>query len=207
MADNERLNKHGSWGADAKDVDLLYHQMGADVEHQYVVFALADEEYGIPILKVQEIISLPEVTILPRSPDYIRGIINLRGNIIPLIDLRVRFDVTLKELDRYSVVIIVQIPGGEGQRKTLGLIVDGVSDVLSMSPDHIMDVPAFSSAIDTAFIINIGKIDDRLIIILDIDRILTESERSSLARMSSRGFGTGVGEGSPDGDAQGRRRD
>ncbi len=163
---------------DDEEEDMLVSQLNMDITNQYVVFSVEDEEYGIPILSVQEIISLPNLTRMPGVPDYIPGIINLRGNIIPLYVLRSRFNMTEEELTDNSIVIIVQT--GEDKKKTVGFIVDAVSDVVSITEENLSETPEFSSTVDVKYIEKIGKVGNRLIIIINLTNFFTESENTAL---------------------------
>ncbi len=161
---------------DNEDEDMLVSQLNMDVTNQYVVFSVGEEEYGIPILSVQEIISLPNLTRIPGIPEYIPGIINLRGNIIPLYILRSKFRLTLEELGEDTIVIIVQI--GTGQTKTVGLIVDAVSDVVSITAEDQRETPDFNGNIDVSFVDRIGQIGQRMVILISLDNFFTEKEIS-----------------------------
>lgn len=161
---------------DHEEEDMLVSQLNMDITNQYVVFSLENEEYGVPILSVQEIISIPNLTRIPGVPDFIPGIINLRGNIIPLYMLRSRFKLTPRELDENTIVIIAQVGNG----KTVGFIVDSVSDVLSITEDNLSETPEFNSTIDVKFVEKIGRIGNRMIIVMNLKNFLTESEAEAL---------------------------
>ncbi|WP_053228270.1 chemotaxis protein CheW [Spirochaeta cellobiosiphila] len=161
-------------GEDKEDEDMLVSQLNMDVSNQYVVFSVGEEEYGIPILSVQEIISMPNLTKLPGVPEFIPGIINLRGNIIPLYVLRSKFELTLHELDKNTIVIIVQI--GDAKMKTVGFIVDAVSDVVSIDKENLRDTPEFSGNVDVRYVDKIGHIGSRMIILIDLDSFFSEKE-------------------------------
>ncbi len=163
---------------DDDEEDLLVSQLNMDISNQYVVFSVENEEYGVPILSVQEIISLPNLTRIPGVPDYIPGIINLRGNIIPLYELRNKFNLTAKELSSDTIVIIAET--GMESKRTVGFIVDTVSDVVSITEENLSDTPEFSNAIDTKFIQKIGKIANRMIIIINLGDFFSEDEKSVL---------------------------
>ncbi|MBN2618825.1 MAG: purine-binding chemotaxis protein CheW [Spirochaetales bacterium] len=175
---NERLSEISNIDEDSEEEDLLVSQLNMDITNQYVVFSLANEEYGVPILSVQEIISIPNLTRIPGAPDYIPGIINLRGNIIPLYMLRRRFKLDVKELDENTIVIIAQI----GDGKTVGFIVDSVSDVLSISAENLSETPDFNSSIDINFVDKIGRIGSRMIILMNLNRFLTDKEAEALEK-------------------------
>ena len=156
--------------------DMLVSQLNMDVTNQYVIFSVGEEEYGIPILAVQEIISMPNLTRIPGVPEYIPGIINLRGNIIPLYVLRSKFNLELQELDSNTIVIIVQI--GKEHKKTVGMIVDAVSDVASITEENLRETPDFSGSIDVRFVEKIGQIGQRMVIIVSLENFFTETEIS-----------------------------
>ncbi len=163
---------------DDDEEDLLVSQLNMDITNQYVVFSVDKEEYGLPILSVQEIISLPLVTRIPGVPDYIPGIINLRGNIIPLYALRTKFHMQEQKLDENSIIVIVQT--GSESNKTVGLIVDSVSDVVSITEEDFQKAPDFTESIDENFIEKIGHIGNRMIIIIDMVKFFSESDRKVL---------------------------
>ena len=168
-----------------EEEDLLESQLNMDITNQFVVFSIEDEEYGVPILSVQEIISLPNLTRMPGVPDYIAGLINLRGNIIPLYLLRTRFNLEERELNDNSIVIIAQT--GEGNSKTIGFVVDSVSDVLSITSDDIIETPDLTSSIDDSFIDHIGHIGSRMIIIIDMKRFLTHKDSLIFDNITNKG--------------------
>ncbi|MBI9107021.1 MAG: chemotaxis protein CheW [Spirochaetales bacterium] len=167
---------------DHEDEDMLVSQLNMNVSNQYVVFSVGDEEYGIPILAVQEIISLPNLTRIPGIPEYIPGIINLRGNIIPLHLLRSKFQLSLEALNNNTIVIIVQI--GDKQKKTVGLIVDAVSDVASITEENQRETPDFSGNIDVSYVEKIGQIGQKMVIIINLERFFTEKEISVIENAS-----------------------
>lgn len=156
--------------------EFLVSQLNMDITNQYVVFTVGKEEYGIPILSVKEIISMPEITHVPEVPDYIPGIINLRGSIIPLYILHKNFSQEIKKIDENSIVIIVQTEFG----KTVGFIVDTVSDVVSISPENQISTPDFNGSIDVKFVEKIGHIGNRLIIIISIENLFTKEEKETI---------------------------
>lgn len=144
-------------------------------ERQLVVFSLLDEDYGIDIYKVQEIIQYRDITYVPKAPVFVKGVINLRGRIIPVIDLKERFGLPEKEVTPDTRIIVVEISS-----QTVGLIVDSVTEVLRI-PKSDIEPPPPVTTIEADFIEGVGKLDERLIIILDIDRILTKEEKLELA--------------------------
>lgn len=172
------MNERAMKLEDDEEEDLLVSQLNMDISNQFVVFSVEDEEYGVPILSVQEIISLPNLTRIPGVPEYIPGIINLRGNIIPLYELRSKFNLEKRELDSNTIVIIAQT--GNEKKRTVGFIVDSVSDVLSITPENLSETPEFSQAVDARFIEKIGKIGNRMIIIINLTDFFSENEQAVL---------------------------
>ena len=150
----------------------------AEQELQLVTFRLANEEYGLPITKVREINRLVPVTKLPQTPSFVEGIINLRGLIIPVIDLRKRFEMPITDHDDDTRIIIVDISG-----QIVGITVDAVTEVVRLNRANIEPSPA-TVAVDSQYIDGVGKIDDRLIILLDIDKILTSQEELAVKHIS-----------------------
>ncbi len=138
---------------------------------KFLTFFLAGEEYGLEILKVQEIIGMMDITPVPRSPDHIRGVINLRGKVIPIVDLRLRFGMTAAERTAETCIIVV-----EANRIQTGIVVDQVSEVLDIPQDNIEDAPAFGADVQTDYILGIGKAQGRVRLLLDIDRVLSGQE-------------------------------
>ena len=148
-------------------------------EIQLVVFTLKQGdtvcEYGVPITQVQEIIPMAKPTRLPQVPDFVEGIINLRGKIIPIIDLKKRFDMEATEITSDTRSVVVEVSG-----QTVGIIVDEVSEVLRLSKDNIEPPPAAIGGITAEYLTGVGKLEDRLLILLDMDKILTEQEKAEL---------------------------
>ena len=145
-------------------------------EEQLVVFTLANETYGIAISTVNEIIRMQDITEVPRTPDFVEGVINLRGRIVPVIDLRKRFGLEAAEATQASRIMVVELQG-----LTVGMIVDSVSEVLRLPTDSIEPTPAIASGVDSAYLKGVGKWDDRLIILLDIEKVLYQSEQEEVA--------------------------
>lgn len=140
---------------------------------QYVSFFLSGEQYGIPIMKVQEIIRHTDLTRVPQASEFIEGVLNLRGRVIPVVDLRTKFCLPLKEHDKNTRIVVVEVKG-----KVIGMTVDGVSEVLSINADEIDPTPQLGTRVRSEYISGMGKVGDRLMILLDIDRVLSESEQS-----------------------------
>ena len=138
---------------------------------KYLTFALGQEEYGLPVLKVREIIKMMTVTSVPQVPSYVRGVINLRGTVIPVIDLRLKFGMPDVEASAHTCIVVVQ---GErtGRRVMLGIIVDHVSEVLNISGEEIERTPDFGETLDTQFMLGMAKVKGQVKILLDLDAIL-----------------------------------
>lgn len=159
-------------------MDAIFEK--AIVVHQLASFKLAGEEYGIDIAVVQEIVRMSTVTRVPRAPEFIEGVINLRGKIVPVLDLRKRFGMPAVEPTKATRIIIIEVAG-----KTVGLIVDAVREVLRLSSDAIDPTPEMvTSEVDAAFFKGVGKLEDRLIILLDLNRLLDAGELSALGTVA-----------------------
>lgn len=142
--------------------------------HQYLSFFLGGEEYATDILTVQEIKGWDTVTRVPYSPDYILGVINLRGSIVPVVDLRVRFSLEKAEFDAATVVIVVHVAGTRGER-IVGIVVDAVSDVYTVPSENIQPPPDVMGSVDHMFVVGLANLDNKLLIILDIERLVISS--------------------------------
>ena len=151
----------------------------SDDGQQYLTFVLAGEEYGVDILRVQEIKGWDSVTHIPNTPKYVRGVINLRGTIVPIIDMRIRFNLEQLAYGPTTVVIVLKVMSENGDR-IMGVVVDGVSDVYNMSDEAIKAAPDFGSAVDTAFVKGLATVNDKMVIILDIDHMLNSRELSEV---------------------------
>ena len=150
---------------------------------KYLTFALGREEYGLEILKVREIIGIMDITAVPRTPGYVRGVINLRGQVISVIDLRAKFGMEAREKTDETCIIVVEIRGDRGRKLSTGIVVDKVKEVLNVPTDTIEDAPTFGEAVPTDFILGMGKIGDSVKILLDIDKVLSSGEIVELAEI------------------------
>lgn len=148
-------------------------------EVQLVAFRLSNEEYGVSITQVQEIIRRSEPTRIPQTPPFVEGVINLRGNLIPIIDLKKRFKLPESETDDNTRIVIVEV-----EDQTVGIIVDAVSEVLRLTTDAIEPPPPGVATIEAEYLKGVGKIEDRLLILLDIDKLLTTREKKDLKNVS-----------------------
>ncbi len=145
---------------------------------KYLTFALHTEEYGLEILKVREIIGYMAITKVPRTSEYIKGVINLRGQVIPIIDLRLKFGMPEAEVTEKTCIIVVEALK-DGMEKQVGVIVDGVSEVLDISQEQIEPAPEFGGSVDRALILGMAKIESKIVILLDIDRVLFDGDFSA----------------------------
>lgn len=139
--------------------------------NQYVTFQLGTETYGISILKLNEIIAYQSCTNIPHVPSFIKGVLNLRGIVVPVIDLRERFGMQIKDYDQFTVIMILDVSG-----RIMGLVVDAVSDVITLNKEDIKPRPHFSTGISTEFIFGMGIKDRKFVILLDVDRLLSDEE-------------------------------
>lgn len=156
----------------------------AELAGKYLTFKLADEEYGLEILKVREIIGMMSVTKVPRTPAFIRGVINLRGKVIPIIELRTKFGMEPTE-DTDETCIIVADVSQDGDIVQMGIIVDTVSEVLDINGNEIEPAPSFGSSINTDFILGIAKVKETVKILLNIEKVLTKGEAAIAAETQS----------------------
>jgi purine-binding chemotaxis protein CheW len=147
----------------------------ANKEGKYLTFSLAGEEYGIGILKVKEIIGLMPITVVPQTPTYIKGVINLRGKVIPVIDLRLKFTIQSAEYTERTCIIVVEITTA-GRTILMSILVDSVSEVLNIKGTDIEETPAFGTKLNTEFILGMAKVGGGIKILLDIDRVLSVEE-------------------------------
>jgi len=146
-----------------------------DLGGKYLTFVLLEEEYGLEILKVREIIGMMDITAVPRTPDFVRGVVNLRGKVIPVIDLRSKFGMQTAEATDETCIIVVDVGNVE-----MGIIVDKVSEVLNVPSEDIEPPPQFGVSVDTDFILGMGKTNNRVTILLDISKVLTGEDMATL---------------------------
>jgi len=153
---------------------------------KYLTFEVGQEVYGLEILKVQEIIGIMRVTRVPGTPAFIRGVINLRGKVIPLVDLRSKFGLPAKEDTERTCIIVVQVRR-ESQVLTMGIIVDEVKEVSVIGAAQLEPIPEFGGTIDTGFLLGVGKTGTRFVMLLDVDHVLLGSELASVAQAQAQG--------------------
>jgi len=156
----------------SESIENMTDQPGAT--SQYLTFMLGSEEFGVDILRVQGIQGWESATPIPNSPDYVLGVTNLRGSVVPIIDLRRRFALADQEFGPTTVVIVVKVESST-QNRTIGMVVDGVSEVYSVDTDEVQPTPDFGSNVDTRFIKGLATMDERLLILLEIDDLLNET--------------------------------
>jgi purine-binding chemotaxis protein CheW len=159
---------------------------GLEQQGQYLTFILGGEVFAIGILNIKEIIKYAQLTEVPRMPEFIRGVINLRGSVVPVIDLRSRFGKPASAVSRRTCIVIIEVIYDD-ELHVVGMMVDGVNEVLEIAPGEIEPPPSFGAKIRADFIRGMGKVDGKFVIILDVDHVLSMDELSSLA-----GVGTAV---------------
>ncbi|MHB0927219.1 MAG: chemotaxis protein CheW [Gallionellaceae bacterium] len=138
---------------------------------ELLTFTLGNEEYGIDILKVQEIRGYDAVTTIANSPEFIKGVINLRGIIVPIVDMRIKFKLGNITYNELTVVIILNVAN-----RVVGIVVDGVSDVIALTAEQLKPAPEFSSSLDMQYIMGLGTVDERMIIVMDIEKLMTSRD-------------------------------
>jgi purine-binding chemotaxis protein CheW len=150
---------------------LTANTKAKSVAGEYLTFVLGTEEYGLEILKVQEIRGYDAVTQIANTPDFIKGVVNLRGKIVPIVDLRIKFHLGKVEYDEFTVVIILNLNG-----RVVGIVVDGVSDVVALKDDQIRDVPSLVTSIDTKYIVGLATVEQQMLILVDIEQLMSSQE-------------------------------
>lgn len=153
-------------------------------DNQYLTFTLGEELYALAIPGIKEIIEFGQFTVVPLMPDYVRGVINLRGAVVPVVDLAARFGQPRSKISRRSCTVIIEVHNDDGERQVFGLLVDAVSAVLDIPPEAIEPPPSFGSRIRTEFISGMARIDGRFVIALDVDHVLSVEDMVALASVS-----------------------
>ncbi|WP_411881085.1 chemotaxis protein CheW [Polaromonas sp. YR568] len=138
---------------------------------EFLAFTLGQEEYGVDIQKVQELRGYDTVTRIANAPEHIKGVVNLRGIIVPIVDMRIKFKLGTPTYDQFTVVIILNIAS-----RVMGMVVDSVSDVITLSPEQIRPAPEMGSVLDTDYLIGLGTLDERMLILVDIDKLMSSSD-------------------------------
>ncbi|MBD8524708.1 chemotaxis protein CheW [Pseudomarimonas arenosa] len=142
---------------------------------EYLTFALGTQQYGVDILKVQEIRGYDDVTAIPNTPNFLKGVINLRGTIVPVLDLRLKFNLGEAHYDGFTVMIILNLAG-----RIVGVVVDSVSDVVNLAAEQVRAAPSLGSAIDARYLVGVGIVEKRMILLIDIERLLGSEELAML---------------------------
>jgi len=153
---------------------------GNDAGLEYLAFTLGSEEYGIDILKVQEIRGYESVTRIASAPEHVKGVVNLRGTIVPIVDMRIKFNLGTPTYNQFTVVIILNI-----QDRVVGMVVDSVSDVISLTAEQIKPAPDMGGALNTDYLIGLGTVDERMIILVDIDRLMSSPEMGLIDKLAA----------------------
>ena len=162
--------------------DFAEKSSAAYEEGKYLTFTLSGEDYGISILKIKEIIGILPITPVPQTPGYVKGVINLRGQVIPVIDLRLKFEMKPIDYTERTCIIVVEITDQRGILQ-IGIVVDAVSEVLNIKAENIEDTPAFGTKLNIDFILGMAKFENNIKILLDIDCVLTHEEPITLERV------------------------
>ena len=149
---------------------------------KFLTFLLGSEEYGIPINKIKEIIGIMDITSVPRTPVFIKGVINLRGKIIPVMDLRLKFELGEKDYNQRTCIIVVEIDFS-GSKRLMGIVVDTVSEVVNIQKNDIELPPQYGGRMDTAFLTGMGKVKGKVILLLDIEQVLNSDEKAQLSEI------------------------
>jgi purine-binding chemotaxis protein CheW len=148
--------------------------------NEFLAFTLGKEEYGIDILRVQEIRGYEPVTRIANSPDFIKGVVNLRGIIVPVVDMRIKFSLGSPTYDQFTVVIILNIGG-----RVMGMVVDSVSDVTTLSPEQVKPAPEMGTTFDSDYLIGLGTLNERMLILVDIDKLMSSSEMGLIDKLAA----------------------
>jgi purine-binding chemotaxis protein CheW len=147
---------------------------------EYLAFTLGQEEYGVDIQKVQELRGYDAVTRIANAPEHIKGVVNLRGIIVPIVDMRIKFNLGTPSYDQFTVVIILNIAN-----RVMGMVVDSVSDVITLSREQIKPAPEMGSVLDTAYLIGLGTLDERMLILVDIDKLMSSEDMGLVEKLAA----------------------
>ena len=159
-------------------MDQTSKTKGSESANRFLTFFVDEEQYGIDISKIKEIIAPIEITHIPKTPDFLKGVINLRGSIIPVVDIRLKFDMAARDMDMDTAIIIYEI-----DKVSIGFIVDRVEDVLTLDKSNISEAPRFGSSIDTSFIDNIAEVDNDVIMLLNLEQIFEAEELLDISKL------------------------
>lgn len=156
------------------------NQAGTNGRNEFLAFTLGQEEYGIDILKVQEIRGYEAVTRIANAPEFLKGVINLRGIIVPVVDMRIKFKLGTPTYDQFTVVIILNIGG-----RIMGMVVDSVSDVITLVQEQIKPAPDMGTAFDADYLIGLGTVEERMLILVDIDKLMSSAEMGLIEKIAA----------------------
>ena len=163
------------------NAQVLGAKSPADIAgNEFLAFTLGKEEYGIDILKVQEIRGYEAVTRIANAPEFVKGVVNLRGIIVPIVDMRIKFNLGEPTYDQFTVVIILNIGG-----RVMGMVVDSVSDVITLSAEQIKPAPEMGTAFNTDYLIGLGTLDERMLILIDIDKLMSSAEMGLIEKIAA----------------------
>ncbi len=155
-------------------------QAGEVEGKEYLAFTLGQEEYGIDILRVQEIRGYEPVTRIANAPDFIKGVVNLRGIIVPVVDMRIKLNLGTPTYDQFTVVIILSIAG-----RVVGMVVDSVSDVMTLTPEQVKPAPEMGTSFDSDYLIGLGTLNERMLILVDIDKLMSSPEMGLIEKLAA----------------------
>jgi purine-binding chemotaxis protein CheW len=147
---------------------------------EFLAFTLGNEEYGLDIQKVQELRGYDAVTRIANAPEFIKGVVNLRGTIVPIVDMRIKFSLGTPTYDQFTVVIILNISG-----RILGMVVDSVSDVITLANDQLKPAPQMGSIVETDYLLGLGTIDERMLILIDIDKLMSSADMGLIEKLAA----------------------
>ena len=151
-----------------------------NMANEFLTFRLGNEEYGIEILKVQEIRGYDTVTHIANAPEFIKGVVNLRGNIVPIIDMRIKFKLEKADYDQFTVVIILTVSG-----RVVGIVVDAVADVINLNAEQMRPAPQFGATINAEYIMGLGTVEERMLILMDIEKLMNSGEMGLISSMTT----------------------
>jgi len=161
-------------------ITLAQQLAPAPAPMEYLAFNLGSEEYGVDIQKVQELRGYDAVTRIANAPEFIKGVVNLRGVIVPIIDMRIKFNLGTPSYDQFTVVIILNIGG-----RVMGIVVDSVSDVITLRPEQVKPAPQLGIAMDTDYLVGMGAIDERMLILIDIDQLMSGADFGFMEKLAA----------------------
>ncbi|MGL1936527.1 MAG: chemotaxis protein CheW [Fibrobacterales bacterium] len=168
----------------ASNESTIVDRLVESTEGKYLTFKLGTEEYGVSILKVQRIIQQQKITPIPHTPEYIKGVINLRGSVIPIVELRAKFSMDSVENTDNTCIVVVQVASARGE-VVMGFLIDSVSEVLYISESQLQETPTFGEGISVEFITSVAKIDSRVIMLLDINKIMSVGDMEAMAAIDT----------------------